>query len=255
MGNLYNLNVGFGDSSIIISGASTFLIDCHKIEDNAGLLPFNKRIKAVFITHQHRDHFSGLAYLMQKGYSVDFLIYSPYVRRYNDTSVEYDEWFEFSSYKTYFRNKGTKLYEPYRQVDFSKPWWNIGGVQFWVLGPCPKIAKKETRELHDASLVFHTEMGRRRCVFTGDASDESLDYIAVNTTNICGDILHASHHGSLEGASISFIKKCNMDYTVISTKSGVYQNVPHPTAIRRYATYTKKRVYRTDTYGTIKWSF
>ncbi|MHC4098414.1 MAG: ComEC/Rec2 family competence protein [Planctomycetota bacterium] len=255
MGKLYHLNVGFGDSSIIISGSSTFLIDCHKIEDNAGLLPLNKRIKAVFITHQHRDHFSGLTYLMQKGYSVDFLIYSPYVRRYNDKSVEYDEWFEFSSYKTYFRNKGTKLYEPYRQVDFSEPWWTISGLKFWLLGPPRNIATKETRELHDASLVIHAKMGTRRCLFAGDSSNESLKYIADNTTNICNDILHASHHGSLEGADLSFIKNCNMDYTVISTKSGVYQNVPHPTALSRYENNTKKRVYRTDIFGTAKWNF
>ena len=255
MGQLHNLNVGFGDASIIVLGSDTVLIDCHKIEHYVGFLPFNKRISGVFITHQHRDHFSGLSYLMDNKYSIDVLVCSPYERRYNDSSVEYDEWFEFSSYRTYFENKGTKIYTPYRQDDFDKPWWSLGEVKFWMLGPERSIAQKDTRELHDACLVIHAKIGERRCLFTGDASDISLEYVANNTTNICNDILHASHHGSLEGAFLPFIKKCKMDYTVISTKSGVYQNIPHPTALRNYREHTKKIVYRTDVEGSLKWTF
>ena len=42
MGETYYLNVGFGDASVIISDSSTFLVDCHKIEDYTYLLPKNK---------------------------------------------------------------------------------------------------------------------------------------------------------------------------------------------------------------------
>ena len=255
MGKLHNLNVGFGDASIIVVGSDTLLIDCHKIEEHVELLPLNKHIRAVFVTHQHRDHFSGLAYLMENRYLIDVLVYSPYERRYNDNSVEYDEWFEFNSYKTYFERKGTKLFNPYRQDDFNKAWWNVGEVKFWLLVPERNIAQKDTRELHDACLVIHAKMGERRCLFTGDASDTSLEYVANNTKNICNDILHVSHHGSLEGASLTFIKNCNINYTVISTKSGVYQNVPHPTALSRYREHTKEKIYRTDVNGTLKWKF
>jgi len=255
MGQLHNLNVGFGDASVIVAGSDTFLIDCHKIEAYVDLLPANKHIRGVFITHQHRDHFSGLGYLMSNKYSIAVLVYSPYERRYGDNSVEYDEWFEFNSYKTHFQGEGTKVYAPYRQQNFDKAFWSVNGVDFWVLGPAYHIAKRSTRELHDGCLVIHVRMGARKCLFAGDASDMSLEYIANNTTNICDNILHASHHGSLEGACLPFIKKCNMDFTVISTKSGVYQNIPHPSALRRYRDYTKKNVYRTDTNGTLKWTF
>ena len=124
-----------------------------------------------------------------------------------------------------------------------------------MLGPSPYIAKSDTRELHDACLVIHARIGKRRCLFTGDGSDLNIEDIAENTTNICNDILHASHHGSLNGASLSFIKKCNAAYTVISTEAGVYENVPHPTALKRYKDNTSEKVYRTDNDGTLTWTY
>ena len=53
VGELHHLNVGFGDASVIVTESAAFLIDCHKIEEYARVLP--KRIRGIFITHQHRD--------------------------------------------------------------------------------------------------------------------------------------------------------------------------------------------------------
>lgn len=131
----------------------------------------------------------------------------------------------------------------------------MNGIKFFILGPAVHIAKSETRELHDASLVIYAKLKGRRCLFAGDASDKSLNYIAGNTNNICNDILHASHHGSIYGADIDFIKECNAKYTVISTKSGVYSNVPSDTALQRYRNHTSEEVYRTDIDGDLEWTF
>ena len=255
MGKLYHLDVGCADASVIKTSSATFLIDCHNIEDHSHLLPSNKNLRGVFITHQHEDHYSGLGYLKDKGYTIDHLIYSPYERRYGDNSVTIDEWNEFKRYRDYFEKIGTQLHTPYRQQSFRKPWWETRGVSFKIIGPAKSIATSDTRELHDACLVILATMGKRKCLFTGDASDDNLKWIADNTTDYCNDILHASHHGSINGADLDFIKKCNADYTVVSTKSGVHSNVPHPTAMQRYRNYTKNKVYRTDINGSWEWTF
>jgi beta-lactamase superfamily II metal-dependent hydrolase len=255
MGKMHNLDVGCADATVIISNRFTFLVDCEGIEQYSNLLPAAKHIRGVFITHQHRDHFSGLDYLRQNDYSINCLIYSPYIRRRGDNSVELDEWNDFSALRDYFEKQGTALRTPYRQDAFDKPYWEIDGLKFWMLGPNNDIANSETRELHDASLVFQADLGNRKCVFTGDASDSSLNWIANNTKGIGGDILHASHHGSINGADLDFIKKCSPAYTVISTASGVHESVPDATALRRYNNNTKQRVYRTDNDGTITWNF
>ena len=82
-----------------------------------------------------------------------------------------------------------------------------------------------------------------------------LEYIAENTSNYCNDILHASHHGSLNGAQLNFIRNCNAEYTLISTRAGVHSNIPHPTALSRYRAHTRHNVRRTDVDGSWRWDF
>ena len=255
MGTLYHLAVGCGDASIIRCDHATFLIDCHNIEHHSDLLPSTKHLRGVFITHQHYDHYSGLGYLRRKGYSIEHLICSPYLRRHGDNSVSIEEWNDFDNHRRYFERHGTQFHTPYRQDDWSQPWWKPNELAIWIAGPARAVATSDTRELHDACLVLSVRAGHRTFCFTGDASDANLSEIARTTTNYCNDVLHASHHGSINGADLDFIKNSRAQYTVISTESGVHDSVPHPTAMQRYSDYTSRHVYRTDTSGTLVWSF
>lgn len=258
MGKFIWCDVGCSDTSIIVSNGDTFLIDASNNTSGFSYnLPANKKIKALFITHQHYDHFLGMSHLIDYGYQIEYLICSPYTRRHGDDSVELNEWNEFISLAKVFQGKGTKVYYPYRQEDnFKSPWWETSGLKFWMIGPNYGIANSETRVLHDACLVFQVETNSgRSCVFTGDASDSNLNWIANNTQNYSNDILHASHHGSINGADLDFIKKANAKTTIISTKSGVYDSIPHPTALQRYSTHTSGKVFRTDVSGQLTLEF
>lgn len=255
MGELHCLSVGFGDATVIITDTATFLVDCHNIHWHDECLPKDKNIRGVFITHQHEDHYSGLKYLKDYGYTIDWVIYSPYNRRRGDNSVSIEEWNEFEELRDYFVSNGTQTKTPYRQDSWNDPFWDTNGVRFWMIGPDWDGANSDTREIHDASLVIKAHLGDRHICFAGDASDSNLQYIADNTKNFCNDILHASHHGSINGANLDFIKKASIKYTLISTESGVYDNIPHSTALQRYSKYTENDVRRTDVDGSWKWGF
>lgn len=255
MGRIYFCKVGCGDCTVIQAASQTFLIDCYGIEKHTHLLPSSKSLRGVFITHQHTDHFAGLHYLKDKGYKIDFLIYSPYERRYNDGSVTYDEWQDFNELRDYFVGKGTETRTPYRQTDWTKPWWGCGDVEFRMIAPFKDLAKSDTREIHDACLVVLVNARKRKFLVTGDASDASLNKIAKNTNNYCNDVLRCSHHGSDNNADLDFVKGCNARFTMVSTESGVYPNVPGSTAMQRYRDNTKQKVYRTDIDGSTYWEF
>lgn len=250
MATVYFLDVGCADCTIIKSNLNTHIIDCNnQISNYKNLLPDDKKIRSLFITHQHYDHFEGLHYLFENKFVIEYIIISPYERRYNDNSVKIDEWNDCKNIVKSFEDKGTKIYKVYRQDNFKQPFWTIDNLNYWMIGPSKSIATEDTREIHDASLVM-TLMTTKKCVFTGDASDKSLNWISKNTNHFSKDILHASHHGSLNGADIDFIKKCSPDYTIISTKSGVHESVPDATALRRYKENTSISVYRTDVDGS-----
>ena len=255
MGEFHCLSVGCCDASVIITDTATFLVDCYNIDWHTDILPANKNIRGIFITHQHEDHFSGLNYLKDNDYTVEWLIYSPYDRRRGDNSVTLDEWNEFESLKDYFVSNGTETRTPYRQESWVEPFWDTNSIKFWIVGPDWDNANSDTREMHDASLIIKADLGGRHVCFAGDGSDSILQYIADNTNNYCNDILHASHHGSINGANLDFIKSANIKYTMVSTESGVYENVPHPTALRRYRDNTENDVRRTDVDGSWKWEF
>ena len=254
MGTAYFLNVGYGDASVITTDKGVILVDCHDIESYSSLLPADKKIHTLFITHQHYDHFDGMEYLLNEGFTVDHLVYSPYVRTPNDTSVDYVEWNIFNSYKERLLKRGAHLYAPHRQDTLIDPWGHVCGLPIWILGPPSSVAQHAT-ELHDASLVILMGLGIRRCMFSGDASDKSLDWIAKREMPRCNDILHASNHGCLNGASLAFLRSCQANYAVISTKEGVRVNAPDPAALERYSVNIKAKVFRTDLEGCLDASF
>ena len=248
------LNVGCGDATIIRSNTSYSLVDSHGIEDYSEYLPIDKKFKCVFITHQHRDHFDGLNFLYRNDYEIKYLIYNPYSRRLNDKSVTPEEWREFNKLKNGFVSRGTEIMTPFRQLSFNEPFISSGIVKYYILGPSRTVESLETRELHDACLIIKAVTPHRSCLFTGDASDSNLNQVFSTYSNYCNDILHVSHHGSINGADLEFIKGCDGQLAVISTDSGVFPSVPESKALRRYRDNFPS-VHRTDTGGTLRVNF
>jgi len=250
------LNVGCADCTIFEMETALVVIDCgYRRFSNGTSKPtsildyirntIGKRyIDLLIISHPHHDHYLGVEEMIGK-VTVGQFWGSPYERRYGDNSLDLDEW------KEYCNLKEKLVPDPTRRFNCTKDAKEtISGCTFTVLGPRKGINAVETRECHDASLVIWAATPANHFMICGDASDSELDQIMTDWKLQGCDVLRASHHGSLNGANLEFIKSASPRDTIISTKSGIFENVPSNTALQRYRENSTK-VFRTDTDGTL----
>jgi competence protein ComEC len=250
------LNVGCADCTIFEMDNDLVMVDAgYRRFPNGVSKPTNiqsylrdvtgkRYIDLLVVSHPHHDHFLGMEDLL--GYATVLKFWeSPYQRRYGDNSLSLEDLNEYRSLRDRLVPEASRRSAPYKgeAVSFS-------GCTFTVLGPRPNLNANDTRECHDGCLVLWVDAPANKFIVSGDASDSELDLIRRdwNLSTCC--ILRASHHGSINGADLEFIKAASPRDTVISTKSGVFDNVPSPVAMQRYNAYSQK-VFRTDVDGTV----
>jgi competence protein ComEC len=249
------LNVGCADCTIFEMDNDLVVIDCGyrrfgngiskptDIENYIKNVIGKNYIDLLIITHPHHDHYLGMQDLIGK-FTIAKFWGSPYERRYNDKSLSLDDWKEYCRLKEKLIPDNQK-----RFVCSSGTRMTFSGCEFVVLGPSKAINTNDTRECHDASLVIWASTPANNFLICGDASDSELDQIKADWKLSGCNVLHASHHGSENGANLEFIKAVSPRDTIISTQSGVFENLPSHKALQRYREYSTK-VFRTDTDGT-----
>lgn len=249
------LNVGCADCTIFEIGNDVVVIDCgYRQFNNAGSKPTNildylkyeigkTYIDLFIVSHPHHDHYLGMEELIGNVTVAEFWS-SPYKRRHGDDSLSLDEWNEYCSLKEKLVPDPNKRFTCIKDARKT-----LSGCEFVVLGPRKDININETRECHDACLVIWVSSPANKFIICGDSSDSQLDQITSDWKLLDCTVLRASHHGSDNGANLEFIKAASPRDTIISTKSGIFGNLPSETAIQRYKQHSKN-VFRTDADGT-----
>ena len=117
------------------------------------------------------------------------------------------------------------------------------------MGPRKDVNDNDTRECHDANLVIWVSTPANNFLVCGDASDSELELVKIDWKLSGCNVLRVSHHGSENGASLDFIKAVSPRDTIVSTESGIFENLPSDVALQRYRKYSTN-LFRTDTDGT-----
>jgi competence protein ComEC len=250
------LNVGCADCTVFEMDNDLVIVDAgYRRQGNSVSKPTNIQsylrevigktyIDLLVVSHPHHDHYLGLEDLI--GYATVAKFWgSPYQRRYGDNSLSLNDWTEYQSLRDRLVPDTTRRSTPYKgeSVTFSD-------CTFTVLGPRNSLNASDTRECHDGSLVLWVGTPKNQIVVCGDASDSELGQICQDWNLSTCSILRASHHGSINGAELEFIKAASPRDTAISTKTGIFDNVPSPVALQRYKTHSQN-VFRTDVNDTL----
>ena len=232
---VYYLDVGQGDSSIIISPSQekVIMIDTggsmfskYHISDN--IILFLKsigvtKIDSLILTHGDYDHM-GEATNLVENFKVEKVIFN--CGEYNELEQELIK--VLDNHKISSSSCIQKL--------------NIIDNKLYFLN------NLDYGNENDNSSVIYTELNNHKFLFMGDAGVEvEQDLIEkYNLEDI--DILKIGHHGSKTSSSKEFINKINPKYSIISVGKNNHYGHPNKEVLNNI---DNSKIYRTDQDGSI----
>ena len=231
---VYFLDVGQGDSSLIICDGEAMLIDGGNSSQSSFIYSYLENhgithLKYIIGTHPDADHIGGLPGALNYA-TVDVAFCS---------ALEYDTK-TFHNFVKYLDNSGVTLRIPDLMEDIS-----LGSATGKIIGPVDSTA-----EGNNNSLVLRLEYGNTSFLFTGDAEYEEEKDILNNATTLKSTVLKVGHHGSTYSTSHKFLTEVRPGYAVISAGKDNDYGHPHVKTLSRLKSASLK-LFRTDLQGTI----
>ena len=233
--DVYFLDVGQGDASLILCDGESMLIDGGPPAASRFIYSILtrdlklQRLDHLIATHPHSDHVGGLSAALsacQPG-----LVYSP-VYYFNDP--------------VFLRFRELVLQ---RMCNFTMPLpgqsLSLGGARVTFLAP-----SKLFGDMNDNSICLRVSHGSIDTLFTGDAGIRQEEDMIKDGQPLEAEILQSGHHGSSKSNGYKLLDAADPEYTVISCEAGNDYGHPHRETLKRLES-KGVQVYRTDTQGTI----
>lgn len=237
------LDVGQGDCICVeLASGQVFLFDCGSTDrSRVGeyvLKPFLKysglsHVDAIFLSHPDRDHYSGIAELMEKGQEWEISVGQLVV-----SSGTEEKWKEIlGNVKLTTVQAGNSL-----QVE------NVGLL---CLHPSERVASVDSNA---DSQCFYLEFGQKlSLLLTGDVEEEGEKALLeeIKKRNISDiTLLKVAHHGSRETTGEALLETLQPLAAVISCGRDNNYGHPHKETLERLETVGSK-VFTTPEYGAV----
>jgi len=235
--SVYFLDVGQGDSSLIIFGNKTILIDAGEMDMGDRVVNDLKslgvtRIDLLVATHPHSDHIGGMLKVLD-----NFTVGQVLDSGMPHTSVIYERFLE----KIDKENIPYKIAVQGDRIDLDH------ALRIVVLSP---PAQRFGDDLNTNSVMLRISYGTINFLFTGDAGSEAETALLKSGYAPDAQILKVGHHGSMYSSSPAFIARVHPEIAIISLGRDNPYGHPHKQAVD-ILTEAGATIYRTDRDGTI----
>ena len=235
--SVYFLDVGQGDSSLIIFGDKTILIDAGEIDMGDRVVNDLKelgvtRIDLLVATHPHSDHIGGMQKVLD-----NFTVGQVLDSGMPHTSAIYERLLE----KIDKKNIPYKLAVQGDTIDLDP------ALRIVVLSP---PALRFGDDLNTNSIMLRISYGTTNFLFTGDAGSEAETALSKSGYALDAQILKVGHHGSMYSSSPAFIARVHPETAIISLGRDNPYGHPHKQAVDTLMD-AGATIYRTDRDGTI----
>ncbi len=228
------IDVGQGDSSLIICDGKTMLIDGGDKSASQVVYTYLKKLGLTYLdyvvcTHPDADHVGGLSGALEQ--ATAGTVWCP-VDSYSSKV--------FENFKTRVEKQGKALIKP--EVGTSV---TLGSATVTVYAP-----REDYTDSNNQSIVLRVVYGETSFLFTGDAETDSESSMCEAGLALKSTVLKVGHHGSDTSTSIRFLREIMPTYAVISCgKDNKYGHPTEQTLSR--LNQAGVTVYRTDLQGDV----
>lgn len=227
---VYCLDVGQGDSILVVNNNQTMLIDASTNQMGEQVVKYLKdlgieKIDYLVGTHPHEDHIGGIDNVIK-----NFNIGKFYMPKKTANSKSFEDVLDVAS------SKKLKINAPSIGDKF-----NVGNAKCEVMS-----IMNDAEDTNDCSIVIQMEFNGVKYLFTGDAGttvENSRKWDQI-------DILKVGHHGSKTSSTKNFLNQTKPKVALISVGKGNDYGHPTEAALKRLTNIGAK-IYRTDEDQTI----
>lgn len=226
---LHFIDTGNSDAILIRQGGEAALIDGGDNDDEERVVNYLKDIgvtelKYVIATHFDADHIGGLDAVIDS-----IPVETVYVSNGDAKTKTYRDFIESMT------NKNLYPSVPLLGAEFY-----LGTSKFKVLSAA------NLKDPNNNSIVLEYINGNDKVLLMGDAGQEIERIINVEDV----DLIKIGHHGSKTSTSLSFIKKANPEYAVITVGKNNRYNHPNKETMETLKSQNIE-VHRSDECGNI----
>ena len=229
--NIFYLNVGQADSTLIVMGDDVMLIDAGNKSDGINIVNFLKsqkinEIDYLIETHSDDDHSGGIEEIVHNLNVAQ--IYMP-KSAINKSKIK-DE-------------VSINIFSDLEQI------YNLSTATWKVLSVDNSENVSENKD-NDTSVVIQLNYENNKFLFMGDATSTVEKQLLNNHKLENVDVLKVGHHGSNSSSSQNFLDVILPKYSIISVNNSEYSKHPSKETLDRLKSINSE-IYRTDEKGTV----
>ena len=207
------IDVGQGDSALLLSGGQAVLIDAGTAESGTAVVRYLEELGVTEIygavaTHPHADHIGGMAQVIE-AFPIEHFYLGPETQ---NTAT-------YSGMLDALEEAGV---QPVIPADGDELVFD-SGASLTFLGPADDVPKSN---LNDRSLITLFRAGDRDVLFMGDAESAAEESLLAHHPALTCDVLKVGHHGAATSSSEEFLQAVRPSTAVISC--GVDNDYGHP---------------------------
>ena len=235
--SVYFLDVGQGDSTLVVFNGKTILIDAGEREMGDRVVSDLTtlgvtRIDLLVATHPHSDHIGGMQEVL-----LAFPVGQVLDAGLPHTSSTYEHFLETIEQKNI----------PYRVAEQGQTIDLDPALGIFVLSP-PE--ERFGDDPNANSVVLRISYGTIDFLLTGDMGGESEDALAGNGYPLDAEIQKVGHHGSFSSTSPAFLARVRPETAIIPVGKDNPYGHPHQQTLDLLKD-SGVTVYRTDRDGTV----